>query len=283
MGNVLFHYYSKAFWDEYDREIRSKDNQQASDRMLQKMHGIFQGTVIASVEAEGDSDKCLEVALAQTALALDVLRFYSPAAFVGPVTAVFGMEGRTLLPKTVWWTWEDQHRFFNERLQKYDPFEWVILASDLERFKQDGFHEASDLVSRDGLSEFEEVLLSSLTLFARSTAAPDFHDKLVYLLSAIETLLLGGATEPIQTNLGLRLAFLVENTREGRKEVDRLVRVAYGYRSQYLHHGKKQENYEVLMQLKHSAWTAIRNALTNKGKFAMHTQFIEAVRNSIYS
>lgn len=71
-------------------------------------------------------------------------------------------------------------------------------------------------------------------------------DKLVYILVALETLLLKDPNEPIMQNISERMAFVVRDTVEERKSVVRLVKEIYSLRSKFIHHGQSIDNMERL-------------------------------------
>lgn len=90
-------------------------------------------------------------------------------------------------------------------------------------------------------------------------------------------------TEPIQSNVGLRLAFLTCSELERRKNVREVINKAYKFRSSYIHHGNIGEDWELLKELQHIIWTAIRNALASKDKFKTPKEFFDYIESMILS
>jgi hypothetical protein len=64
------------------------------------------------------------------------------------------------------------------------------------------------LVASEGLSEFALRVRSSILTYSRGMTFPDISDRLVYLLSALESLFLKDTSEIIQQNLTERIAFV---------------------------------------------------------------------------
>src|SRR5690242_9805756 len=94
-----------------------------------------------------------------------------------------------------------------------------------------GLKEASNLLTNQNLNPFEKKVLDALFIYARCTTTKDIADKLVYILVALESIFLRNNTEPIQQNLAERIAFFIEKTIEGRRDVIKTVRMTYSIRS----------------------------------------------------
>lgn len=122
-----------------------------------------------------------------------------------------------------------------------------------------------------------------MSLFARSVTSEGFQDRVVYTLVSIETLLLRDQTEPIQSSVGLRLAFLTESDAKERREVRELISKAYKIRSQYIHHGKRTEDWELLSNLQCSVWTGIREALLLAHEHKTQKDFLDYIDSILYS
>lgn len=283
LGNVVLRFHTREFWEELEAKTRARHPEATASSALAILRRDFQGSVIASTEVFGDRWKCIDLARTETEKVLTVLRFYSPAAFLSPLIAYFGMKGKTLLPKTVAWSWSGEAWTHDSMADDTRQPDWFVRQSFLDEMQGHGLAQAGDLVEKASMTRFEESLLSSLTTFGRATGAVSFHDKLVYFLSSAETLLLPETAEPIVTTLGLRLAFITQRDPEKRRRVDEVVRDAYRLRSNYLHHGRLVHDYEMLTEFQGYVWTALRNALVAKDRFSSPPEFIAAIRGIIYS
>jgi hypothetical protein len=92
----------------------------------------------------------------------------------------------------------------------------------------------------------------------KSTLQTDLADRLVYIFAAMESLLLRNE-EPIQQNLGERMAFTIvskEDTRrvEARRAVIRNLKDAYALRSKFVHHGHGIDELETVRAFMTNAW-----------------------------
>jgi hypothetical protein len=291
-GRVSFDYLKKAFCDRYINDAKSKANEQ--DQFDENTFNIFesrfrkryQGTVIASITIEAEQQRCMEIGKLQIEKALTVLRFFSPSAFLPEIPCYFGIMGQTDIPKSYYFVFgnEDELPLIQEGIDEMRMHSWSISAHEYSRLYKMGLGLGSSLIIKEHPTQFEDSVLNSMFLFGRALTSREFQDKVVYALVSIETLLLQNQSEPIQSNVGLRLAFLSESEPEKRKHVKETINRAYKFRSSYIHHGKiGEEDWELLKVLQHIIWTAIRNALISLNRFRTQREFIDYIEKMILS
>ena len=291
VGKVSFDYCTKDFCDNFISNLRTRMAQQErldenNLKVIDKQfRSKYQGKVFASITTEGEKQRCIEIAKIQVEKALTVLRFFSPSAFIPEVPCYFGLMGQTDIPKSYSLVFEDQSTIpsTQETIDERRMHTWPFSASDFMHFTQLGLGLAAELYFKEECSEFEDLVLNSMYLFGRSLTESKFQDKVVYVLVSIETLLLQNQSEPIQSSVGLRLAFLTRPDAEKRKKVKELVNKAYKFRSSYIHHGKVGENWELLRDLQHAIWDAIRNALLSTPRFKTQKEFLDRLETIIMS
>lgn len=291
IGKVLFDYLKKDFCDKYINDVKSKViGQDKLDEDKFKMFETrfrkkYQGTVFASIAIEAERQRCIEIAKLQVEKALTVLRFFSPSTFLPEIPCYFGIMGRADIPKNYYFIFEgeDEIPSIQEGIDELRMHTWSISANDFSEVYKMGLGLTSNLIFKEDSTEFEDSILNSIYLFGRSLTSMEFQDKIVYALVSIETLLLQNQTEPIESNVGLRLAFLTESEPEKRKNVKETINKAYKFRSSYIHHGKIREDWELLKDLQHTIWTAIRNALFSADRFKTPNEFLDYIENMILS
>ncbi len=92
-------------------------------------------------------------------------------------------------------------------------------------------------------------------------------ERLLYSTVALETVLLRNETEPIQSALSDRVAFLVTQELEGWLAVAKDVKRAYGLRSRFVHHGVDAVDSEVVSRFLLHSWLAIWTLIHNAHRF----------------
>jgi arginine/ornithine N-succinyltransferase beta subunit len=147
----------------------------------------------------------------------------------------------------------------------------------INAMRQSGLDQLSKLVDEDGLSDFRRRLRTSLLAYSKGTTLPDVSDRLVYTLSALEGLFLKDSSEPIQQNLGERMAFLIEREAEARQKVVQNVRAAYGMRSKYIHHRITVLEEESLELFVANARKVLYISLMSADHFNLQADFVAAI------
>ena len=289
IGNIAFEYFTKEFFDKYISYAKGKAqespnfNENDFQTFEVRIRKRYQGVVFGSITIEAEKQRCIELAKAETEKALMVLRFFSPSAFLPEIPCYFGIMGQTDLPKKYFFIFDNHIPEIQEGIDERSRYIWPISAREIYEFDKLGFHVASNLITKENPNELESLILNSMFLFGRSLTSRDYQDKIVYALVSVETLLLQNQSEPIQSSVGLRLAFLTESEAEKRKSVKDLINRAYKIRSSYIHHGRKGQDWDLLQKLQHTIWTATRNILMSKNRYTTQKDFLDYLERLILS
>ncbi len=287
IGRVSFDWFRKEFFDSFEEFLLSQKKNDAGQvrSFVAQLREEYQGRVYASIVAEADVERAIELAKLHVDESLMLLRFFSPTALLPEIPCYFDMLGRVSVPTldTLVFTGNAEFPSVSKRVDEERQFVLPLGSRHLKEMRELGLDAAGALLTKSARTELEELLLTCMSLVARATRAKEFHEKIVFTLAAAETLLLANLTEPIQQSLGLRLAFLTSDTLDGRKAVITMVKDAYKCRSAYLHHGRQIGDLRTTKELQVTVWAALRNVLINLGKATTQRQFIEFIENRILS
>lgn len=122
----------------------------------------------------------------------------------------------------------------------------IINSITIKLIQQSGFGIAISWLLSESRNDIQERILSSLSLYSRAALSLRLEDKLVYILASLEGLLLRNSSEPIQQNLGERMAFFLADEARERQAIVMNIRNVYELRSKYVHHGKKPTQEEAI-------------------------------------
>lgn len=143
----------------------------------------------------------------------------------------------------------------------------VIDSAWLANARSVGLDTLSELYIKTNPNEFEQLVLNMASLYARAAFTKRPLEKLVYCLSAIESTLLKTESEPIQQNIGERMAMFTRSKIKERKEVVRNLKAVYSLRSRYLHHGHSAAELEELKGFYMNTWILFVELLSNVDRF----------------
>lgn len=287
LGRVIFEYIPDVLFDEIERQIRTKTgNAEGINEGLKQIRKRYQGLVYSSVTVSAEIQKCIEIAKEETEKALMVLRLYCPTVFVPTIPSYFAPVGKVGLPASYLLMFEEKTILPNLKEQIDERRSPVCFFSeeDLTMFKMKcGFDDASELIVKENPTKLEDLLLLCLSLFARGIKSTEFQDRVVFMLVVTETLLLKNTSEPIQASVSQRMAFLTAFAVKERKEIIDIVKEAYKYRSSYLHHGNKKDDFELLQKLQHIVWTGLTNVLKTRDRFSSQDELLGFIEDKILS
>ena len=225
--------------DEWQSRAPSSQKSEA-DAVINKYRPKFQGLLAACVQVTAEPIKASELARSGAANALSLLSFLSPANYSSRRTNFGVLLGFQVLGSiTELAVTGGSISGIKETVNDKRLADWVIQAVPPElNWVLPALH---DLASNRS-TEFRKALYDALILHSRQAQARQVSDKLIFTLTALESMLLRDSNEPIQKNLAERMAFLIGQSVEQRKAVVKNVTDVYKVRSAFIHHGASPED-----------------------------------------
>lgn len=282
MGPCVFRAISASMLEEWEQFRRSKlegddSNIKAAFRSERKR---IQGTAAIVVEVFAEPGRGYDFAqeLAETAVAL--LNFFHPAhgnPRMRSYTTLLGQENmRTEKILVV-----ENGLIRGGRSSALDKAAspWVLDDAKIRDLKEGGFDRVSALWENEKNSEYNASVLNALLLYSKSSLNLNLTDRLIYILAAIESILLRNNNEPVQKNIGERMAFLIRKTVEERKRIIHVVDEIYRARSSFLHHGQGVKSIDVLEEFMTYAWTAMLTLVLEAKNFQTKSDLLDAIEN----
>jgi hypothetical protein len=283
-GNVVFKTITEEIMDRMVEDMQgAKEGQDAThaaklDAYLTRQRADLQGLAAATAKVTAEPQRAYEVALRESERAVAALRVYQAAATTTPeVTSYCALLGTENLESIKNLEMErGRVRRTSERPVDKPVLHWHLSDDDVRKYTETfGFDHVNKLLASKNRTRFQETLLGALLLYSRSTREKDLAGKLVYTLVALESVLLRNATEPIQQNVGERMAFINTNTVEKRHEIIRNLKAAYVLRSKFIHHGHTIEERETVWRFMISAWALFTSLAKVSQRFETKEELID--------
>jgi hypothetical protein len=250
------------------------------DMYLARQRADLQGLAAATAKVNAEPKRAYEVALRESERALAALRVYQVAATTTPeVTSYCALLGRENVEGIKHLEMENGRvRRTSDQTIGGPVFHWHLSDDDVSKYAGTlGFDKVNKLLALKKRSKFQETLLDALLLYSRSTREKDLAGKLVYTLVAMESVLLRNDTEPIQQNVGERMAFINANTVEKRQEIIRTLKAAYALRSRFVHHGHTIEERDTVWRFMIEAWALFTNLAKASSRFETKEELIDCL------
>lgn len=253
------------------------DQTSLKNSVLTHLKGNFQGLAAAVMRVDAEPARATERALEEAQLAVSLLGKFSAGALLPDVRCPCTVARDRITPATsVVLDTGDMGFHTDESLPDPSSRFWRIGQEDIKGFRIRGLETINALIKSSNLSDFAQRILSAIQIYSRCafTSAP--VEKLIYIFSAMESMLVRNESEPIQQNIGDRLAFCIGKTLEERKKIVQSVKQVYAMRSKFVHHGKTHSDLEVLREFLGYAATFFDNLPLNREKFRTKDEFLNA-------
>jgi hypothetical protein len=272
IGKVAFRAIHKNMMDAWYSRFDSAQNPEAKAAMNAERASL-QATLAACTTVCAEPQKALEIALERTSDATALLRFLSIANWsckIRSSTVPTGtQEKNTVTSLSVV---EGAIKNITKGVTEPLPRPWNVTENI--KLLPEILMKLHDLALNNDKTELRKSLYESLLIYSRNNLTTDLSEKLLFVLVALESLLLLDGNEAIQGNLAERLAFLAGPTLEERRLVVETTRTVYRLRSNFVHHGKAVEDVEALERFLNYAWNALAAVLTSVDTYASRGDLI---------
>jgi hypothetical protein len=270
IGNFEFRTPSRDMLEKwYARLFRLGETQdQQAAIAINRERSDIQGSIAVRIKVKAETTKAREIAQAAANEATGLLRFLSPVNWKCRFISYCLPVGQENTTQTIELFVEDGVIKGSSRESvEHGPAAWSI---DKAREMSPGLFEALHrLASSREATEFRRELYGALQLYSRQSIAGEPSHKIVFVVAAIESLLLKDSSEPIQKNLGERMAFLIGISVEGRRKIIGNVDAFYRIRSALIHHGHdvSSEDMAVIDEFFFNVWLTLTHLLTDVDQY----------------
>jgi len=229
--------------EEIDRwvERQSKEDpehaesyKQSGERAKQK----HQGKAAASITLLAEPKRAYEVARREAEDALAMLQVFSIGVLVPEARCYWTLFGSEKVESFTYFILQGSD-LKNGATGYYGAPNtvWMLSKALLVDLKSRGLDAASALLRESKRNDFQEHVVDALLLYSRAALQGGVTEKLLYILVALESLLLRDETELIGQNLAERLAVVIGGNVDERKAIIKTTREVYRLRSRFVHHG----------------------------------------------
>ncbi len=271
---------TKSMIDEMESSSLENTPQQADNirELFKKLRSEMQGLAAVTFEFEAEPSYVVDKGLSVANDAMGLLRFFSDSSFNPWISSPNSPLGSEYLPKMNILVLGPEGSFsWTTGILSKNIANWSISNQDLRRLIAGGLNKAGCLLDETNLNQFQLKIRSSIITYTKGITLSEINDRLVYTLSALESLFLRNSSEPIQQNLGERMAFLVTKIGKERIDIVKNVRNIYNMRSQYVHHRVSAIEEESLQEFILIARTALWISLQQIDNFETIESFHDAI------
>lgn len=253
------------------------EHEQQVCQLFDKLRNEVQGyaAVVVSMEAEPEIAQERTLRIAQDAV--DLLRFFSPAAYRSHQFSPVALAGAEYMPASKLIVRREDGFLFTQGLLPKNIWPWRLSTQKISELQSDLLDTAASLVMPEGLSEFSMAVRASLLIYSKGTTLVAPLDRLRNCLSALEGVLLRHEMEPRAHSIANRMSFLLAHTMEDRNAIKQVVRQIYWLQSRPQLMAQDRREDELIAVFTSYAYEALRLALSNTPAFNSKIHFVAEV------
>ncbi|NLT52398.1 MAG: hypothetical protein GXX85_15950 [Ignavibacteria bacterium] len=278
---------SKIFekWYESVTQDKDEDSKQKISFQFEKEREEIEGYAVAVVKTIAEQERAYEIATNEIEAVLDYIRFFSAANFYPKLTSQLTEFGKEHLRTSSYFTVIDNKLCFTSKKVLDKGFiPWRISRQFYEKILIDGLKCIETLHCNSDRTEFQTKILEALRLYSSSLLMHNLSSRLIYILTAVEGLLLRNNTESIQDNVSRRLAFTISKEKLERQKIARNFKEIYSIRSKFIHHAEQitRDEFIILTKFILNVWRFFI-VILHSPQINTKEEFINRLEDSIFS
>lgn len=275
IGNVVFRRITKPMMDTYAEKLNAYADPRkgaAFDRLRSRL----QATTAACITVEAESSKAKEIAANEADVAIGILRLACPILLDvyrwAPADPAFldAMGGTQFLNVDT-----GQIEGIHSSLPVNMCHQYVFTPEEIKHNMRWIWAFGHNLLVIER-NAFQELLLGSLLHFSKSILKADSSERLMYVITALESLFVREG-EPIVQNLRERLAIMQGGSLDERQKAITTITKVYDIRSRFVHRAVVVEDMSILADFFVKTWTAMFFVLNNYNKWRTKAEFLDYI------
>jgi hypothetical protein len=282
IGGVTFRRITKKMMDEWAQRLDVASSAKA-EAVFDKSRSRLQSATAACVAVEAEPIRGNELAFERADASISILRFSCPAMLSpyqwAPVDPSFiDRRGASIMLHV-----EDQ-KILGETnsLDERMLTQWVLTREDIEFHMRTSWGFGHNLLVTDR-NEFQEMLLGALIHYSRSILKSDMSERLLYMVTALESVFIRDVKESIVQNLRERMAALAGPTKADRLKILEAVAKVYDLRSGFVHRALPVSKMSMLQDFFMGTWSTFLFLLNNYNRWRKKSEFLRMVDEHKFS
>lgn len=260
------------------------ETEEDTNSLEYKLRHKFQGYLAGNIKIKAEPIRAKELAYQYFMDSLSILRVFSPSNFAHQITCLADEYGGDRNRKHVYFCTDlcNNNTVFTDRIID-NATHWDI-GYEMVQIIESYLPVLNEMLTNEKLSDLQDKVLNSLFIYSRSSLRHDLSDKILYILVALESLLLKNDNEPIQQNVGERIAFVMAQSVQERLNIVKTFKYIYSYRSSFVHHGNTDSyNPEMISEFLLTSWLFMLKAIEFTKLYESKDDFITYIETLKFS
>ncbi len=247
-----------------------------------KIGDYIKGQICSVFKVVAEPEQARERAEEETRRVIDLFRYSIPALYPKGYNVAIGLQGE-VFPGSRWIPIMcTDGKSYNTHTQFVGPLiSFEINEPNLEHMNKIGVFKISKVLSKLNreLGDFERVVLRALHWFANYQTQEENENKLLNLITCLETFLTPRDGNPIGTFIAEAVAILIADEIENRKRLKKRVQELYRLRSEVSHGGRKAILDTDLVELENITGTLTMNMINRLDECESHKALFDWIES----
>lgn len=217
---------SKIVVDQWESSL-IRDNADDSGNLSSLFEFIrkeYQGLACVVTETNAEPQRAYEIAHEEAEQVTSILGIFSKAALIPRIKCVSKIKGSENISQLTCFQLGNEDSFLmrTDIIDKKSDFQWRLNIKKINELKSMLLDKINPIITSQNPTDFYRSIISSVYIYAKAAFTAEPLEKVIYILSALESILLKNESEPIQQNLAERVAFLIAKKIEERKKLSEI-------------------------------------------------------------
>ena len=239
---------------------------------------IFDGSICTQIIIKtGDSKKALEKAKKEHELFLNIIKYMSWLCYDNYNKHTILSQEENFLRQSIVTGFSESGGLAGIYENK-NPFPFQFTKNNMNKMQSYGTKKIGDILNINEYkrTNFQKLILKGINLYGDGISDTDYSSGYVKLVTVLEHLLVK-KKESISINLSERIAFLLNNLVDVRKEIYKNIRYIYQIRCDIVHSGEKEISNDEFNYLKKVTFNILLVMINCHNKFNDKNKFIEKI------
>lgn len=286
IGKIFFQTLTEKNIDEWFNfktmsDVEDPIQSQNIEKLKLQIKEDFQGYAVGIFKCKAEASRAEELAFENISNSLSMLRVFSPANLAHEIINGAYEYGHKMMRTKSFFISKDEGISYTSGV--IDNLYWGIKPEDIN-WMSGYFKKLDGLLNVTEVNKFQEKVFESLVIYSKSSLKLELSDRILYTLVALETMLLKNTSEPIQQSIGERLAFIIGEDVNDKKDIVKNIKDTYAIRSKFIHHGVIiEENTELLRKFMLTTWQFFLKLISLVDKYNSKDEFLDDIDLLKYS
>ncbi len=265
-------------------EITNQNNQKLLDS-CNKIKKNYQGLACVVININAEPDYAFKYAIEESRRITSILGIFSEGILIPNRKCISNIKGSECIAQATVFSKDYKNNSLSIESRLIEDSSkgfWRITKQEISNIKELALDDLSLLLTIEKPNKFQESILTSIFLYSKCAFTDKPIEKIVYLLTSLESILLKNETEPITQNLSERMALFISSKIEERKKIIKIVKSIYSFRSAYLHHGNSSSELEQISFFMEYAQVFFVTLLKNSNNFTTKEAFVSSIDDLKY-